>query len=76
MKLMTLLRAFHAVARAGTITGGARLAGVSQPTLSAQLAELERHFQVELFYRRGRRISIAPLGAALRERIQHPLYLP
>lgn len=68
MKLMTLLRAFHAVARAGTITGGARLAGVSQPTLSAQLAELERHFQVELFYRRGRRISIAPLGAALRER--------
>ena len=68
MKLMTLLRGFHAVARAGTITGGARLAGVSQPTLSAQLSELERHFQVELFYRRGRRIAIAPLGAALRER--------
>jgi aminoethylphosphonate catabolism LysR family transcriptional regulator len=68
MKLMTLLRAFHAVSRAGTITGGARLLGVSQPTLSGQLAELERHFQVELFYRRGRRIAIAPLGAALRER--------
>ncbi|MBI5256882.1 MAG: LysR family transcriptional regulator [Burkholderiales bacterium] len=68
MKLMTLLRGFHAVARAGTITGGARLAGVSQPTLSAQLTELERHFQVELFYRRGRRIAITPLGAALRER--------
>jgi aminoethylphosphonate catabolism LysR family transcriptional regulator len=68
MKLMTLLRGFHAVARAGTVTGGARLAGVSQPTLSAQLAELEAHFQVELFYRRGRRITITPLGAALRER--------
>jgi len=68
MKLMTLLRGFHAVARAGSITGGARLAGVSQPTLSAQLAELERHFQVELFYRRGRRVAITPLGMALRER--------
>ncbi len=68
MKLMTLLRGFHAVARAGSITGGARLAGLSQPTLSAQLAELERHFQVELFYRRGRRVAITPLGLALRER--------
>ena len=65
MKLMTLLRGFHAVASAGTVTGGARLAGVSQPTLSAQLAELEAHFQVELFFRRGRRISITPLGTTL-----------
>lgn len=73
MKLMTLLRGFHAVARAGTITGGARLGGVSQPTLSAQLAELETHFQVELFYRRGRRIAITPLGIALRE-LTHRLF--
>ncbi len=65
MKLMTLLRGFHAVASAGSVTAGARRAGVSQPTLSAQLAELEAHFQVELFFRRGRRIAITPLGTAL-----------
>jgi aminoethylphosphonate catabolism LysR family transcriptional regulator len=67
MKLMTLLRGFHAVASAGSVTGGARQSGVSQPTLSAQLAELESHFQVELFFRRGRRIAITPVGTALLE---------
>lgn len=41
--------------------------GVSQPTLSEQVAELERRFQVELFHRRGRRITITPLGMQLYE---------
>lgn len=67
MKLTLLLKSFHAVAQAGTITGGARLIGVSQPTLSEQLAELERRFQVELFHRRGRRIAITPLGVQLHQ---------
>lgn len=65
MKLLVLLQSFHAVASAGSITAAARRLGLSQPTLSAQLAELERHFGVELFFRRGRRLAITPLGAQL-----------
>lgn len=66
MKLLMLLQSFHAVAAAGSVTAAARRLGVSQPTLSEQLAELERHFGVELFFRRGRRLAITPLGQQLR----------
>lgn len=66
MKLLTLLQSFHAVAATGSVTAAARRLGLSQPTLSEQLGELERHFGVELFFRRGRRLFITPLGLELR----------
>lgn len=75
MNLPLLLRAFHAIATAGSVTAAARNLGLSQPTLSAQLAELERHYGVELFHRRGRRLSITPLGEALRDRTHRMLEL-
>ena len=48
------LRAFHAVATAGSYTKAAGLRHVTQPTLSGQVKALEKHYGVRLFERRGR----------------------
>ncbi len=62
---MTLLRAFHRVAAAGSFTAAARAAGVSQPTLSTQVRALEASAGVNLFNRHRRRISLTPVGQSL-----------
>ncbi len=61
------LRAFHAAARAGSISAGARELGLSQPTVSAHIAKLEGLYGVELFFRRGRRIELTDFGRRLLE---------
>jgi DNA-binding transcriptional LysR family regulator len=57
--------AFHKVAAAGGFTVAARLSGVSQPTLSAQVRTLERSMGSALFERAGRRVRLTPVGEAL-----------
>ena len=64
---LTLLRAFHRVAQAGSFTRAARAGGVSQPTLSAQVRALEASHGVSLFNRRGRGVTLTPLGQSLFE---------
>jgi aminoethylphosphonate catabolism LysR family transcriptional regulator len=64
---MTGLRAFHAVALAGSFTKAARALRLSQPTLSAQVRALELGSGVQLFDRRGRAIALTPLGQSLLE---------
>ena len=59
------LQAFHAVARTGSFTGAARALAVSQPTVSTHVKSLEDHFQVELFHRNGRTVSLTTIGSAL-----------
>lgn len=61
------LRAFHAAARAGSISAGARQLRLSQPTVSAHIAKLEGLYGVELFFRRGRRIDLTDFGRQLLE---------
>jgi aminoethylphosphonate catabolism LysR family transcriptional regulator len=61
----TQLRAFHAVASAGGFVAGAERLNVSQPTLTAQIAALEREFSIELFHRRNRRSELTPAGRDL-----------
>ena len=61
------LRAFHAVAAAGGFTRAAEVLHVTQPTLSAQVRELEATFGIRLFERIGRGIEISELGRALFE---------
>src|SRR5262245_37931763 len=60
----TQLRAFHAVATAGSYTKAADALHVTQPTLPAQVKALEETYGVELFGRRGR--GIAPTELARR----------
>lgn len=61
------LRAFNAVAEAGSFTGAARRSAISQPTLSEQVKALEARFEVSLFARSGRSIRLTALGERLYE---------
>ena len=65
MSLTTQLRAFHLVADAGSFSLAARTAGLSQPTLSAQVRALEADYAVDLFDRRGRGVRMTPTGQSL-----------
>ena len=67
---LTQLRSFHAVARAGGFTGAAKLLHISQPTVTTQVRFLEEAYGVELFYRRGHKVSLTPLGEQLFEMAQ------
>ena len=67
---LTQLRSFHAVARAGGFTGGAKLLHISQPTVTTQVRFLEETYGAELFYRRGHKVTLTPLGAQLFELAQ------
>ncbi len=53
---------FHRVARTGSITEAARELRVRQPTISAQLKQLEESLGVKLFERRGRGLQLTDDG--------------
>ncbi len=56
------LELFDAAARAKTFSAGARTLGISQPTLSAAVAKLERQLNVALFDRSGRQMMLTSEG--------------
>ncbi len=53
---------FHATAHEGTITAAARKLGLAQPTLSAQIRQLEDALGEPLFDRTGRRLELTHAG--------------
>jgi aminoethylphosphonate catabolism LysR family transcriptional regulator len=59
------LQAFHTVATAGGFTAAARALNIGQPTVSTHVKNLEAHFGVELFFRRGRAVELTPVGRSL-----------
>ena len=59
---LTHILAFHRVAAAGSFTHAARLSGVSQPTLSGQVRDLEKLIGRRLFERTGRRVRLTETG--------------
>jgi DNA-binding transcriptional LysR family regulator len=59
------LRAFHAVALEGSISGAARRLGVTQPTLSQQVRAFEQRHRVALFDGRRQPLQLTPTGQAL-----------
>ncbi|HVL76643.1 MAG TPA: LysR family transcriptional regulator [Noviherbaspirillum sp.] len=62
-----LLKCFCAVAEAGAVSRAAALLGVSQPTVSRQIAELESAVGAALFERVARGVALTSAGVALRE---------
>ena len=58
-------RAFVAVAHQGSLSAAARSLNLSQPTVSAQINSLEQQSKVELFHRRGYRMSLSSAGEQL-----------
>ncbi|AEF40899.1 LysR family transcriptional regulator [Hoyosella subflava] len=67
------LRTFLAVHRTGSFTAAARVLELSQPTVTAHIAALERELGRELFARRGSGVSAAPYADALAAQIAGPL---
>lgn len=63
--LSSELKAFYMVARLGSITLAAKKLGLSQPTVTTQIRNLESHYGVELFYRGGRRLALSEDGVRL-----------
>ncbi|MBD2840389.1 LysR family transcriptional regulator [Pseudomonas sp. JM0905a] len=59
------LKAFYMVARLGSITQAAKKLGLSQPTVTTQIRNLEAQYGVELFHRGGRRLTVSEEGARL-----------
>lgn len=65
-----LLRAFHATAAQGSLSGAARALNLTQPTLSRQIAALEDRLALMLFERDGRRLSLTDAGRELLGHVQ------
>ncbi|HEY4162941.1 MAG TPA: LysR family transcriptional regulator [Dongiaceae bacterium] len=60
------IRYFVAVAETGSITEAGRRLNISQPSVSAAIAELEDRFKVDLFIRHhAQGLSLTPAGARL-----------
>ncbi len=59
------LRYFCAVAKAANFTRAAERLGISQPSLSQQIARLEKKIGAPLFVRLGRTVRLTPYGEAL-----------
>lgn len=64
------LRAFHATATAGSLSAAARRLGLTQPTLSRQVAALEAGLGVMLFERIGRKLVLTQTGLDLLEHVR------
>lgn len=62
------LRSFVAVADAGTMYLAQKQSGISQPTLSRHIKQLEDALGVSLFERSGRNLVLSQQGSALFER--------
>ncbi len=66
----TQARAFLATAEAGSFSGGARALGLTQPTLSRQVAALEADLGVTLFERVGNGLSLTETGLGLLDHVR------
>lgn len=67
------LQAFWAVAHTGSMTKAAKLMGVTQPSLSQQLAAFEAAIGGQLFNRRAGRLDLTELGTSILARAEQVL---
>ena len=61
------LKAFLETAETGSLSAAARKLGLTQPTLSRQVAAIEQHMGVTLFERVGKSMALTPTGLDLLE---------
>lgn len=62
---MTEIRALAAIKAAGTLSGGAKLLGISQPTISEHVRGIEEKLGVALFSRHRRGVDTTLAGAVM-----------
>jgi len=63
----TQFKAFYTVAKTGGFTAAAKPLGLTQPAITHHIRELEKHYQVDLFHRNGRRVDLTVTGVELLE---------
>jgi DNA-binding transcriptional LysR family regulator len=66
---LNLLLALESLLEERSVTRAAARMNLAQPTLSASLAKLRRHFGDELLVRSGNEYRLTPLAARLRDRV-------
>lgn len=69
------LSIFIAVCDEGSMTAAAEKLYMTQPSVSQAIAELERHYQVPLFERFGKKLYLTEAGKKLRAYARHILHL-
>ncbi len=65
----TQLRSFYAVAKFGSFAKAADYLHISQPTITAQVKELEEQYNVCLFYRKRNNNTLTNIGKKLLEQV-------
>jgi DNA-binding transcriptional LysR family regulator len=68
-----LLETFHAVMEAQSMTGGARLLGLTQPAVSTQVARLEAQLGFPLFERVNGRLKASDQGRVFHREVRNVL---
>ncbi|WP_346355654.1 LysR family transcriptional regulator [Azotosporobacter soli] len=69
------LNIFLSVCDLGSMTAAAEKLYVAQPSISQAISELERHYQVKLFERLGRKLFLTAAGERLRTYARHIVHL-
>lgn len=67
----SLLRAFLAVAQAGSLSGAARDLNISQPTIGRHIQALEEQLGVDLFQRHAKGLNLTETGVELLHHAQN-----
>lgn len=67
---LTRLRVFREVAVHGSFTKAAEAMGYAQPSISHQVAQLERELSAQLFERQARRVTLTPAGEVFLRHVQ------
>lgn len=70
---MAQIRVLEALCRTGGVGAAARDLGVSQPTVSAQLRQIEERYALRLFTREGHRLTPSAVTQALLPRLRAAL---
>lgn len=73
MSRLKILEAYLQVASLGSVTAAAKHLGVSQPSVSRMIQELERDLGQPLFERAGQRLVLTPKGMILRDDVERAL---
>ena len=67
---LTRLKVFREVAIHGSFTKAAEAMGYAQPSISHQVAQLERELSAQLFERQPRRVTLTPAGKVFLRHVQ------
>ena len=67
---LTRLKVFREVAIHGSFTKAAEAMGYTQPSISHQVAQLERELSAQLFERQARRVTLTPAGEVFLRHVQ------